>query len=90
MKNEKSKNENAEKIGASVGSGSTVTCIGVAFHGLSAAEITGTLGTIGGLVGGGMAAGIVLVAAAPAAVGGLGYLGVKAAKNIRGRLARKK
>lgn len=85
-----SNNERAEKIGAGVGGGGTVTSIGVAFHGLSAAEITGTLGTIGGLVGGGMAAGIVLVAAAPVAAGGLGYLGVKAAKNIRGRLGRKK
>ena len=90
MNNKKTKNERAEKIGAGVGSGSTVTGIGVLMHGASAATIAEILATIGGLVGGGMAAGVVLVAAAPVAAGGLGYLGVKAAKNIRGRLGRKK
>lgn len=90
MKNEKSNKENAEKIGAGAGCGGTLTTIGVAVHGASAAAITETLGTIGGLVGGGMAAGIVLVAAAPVVAGGFGYWGVKAAKNIRGRLGRKK
>lgn len=90
MTNNNSNNERGEKIGFGTGCGGTLTSIGVAFHGSSAAVITETLGTIGGLVGGGMAAGIVLVAAAPVAAGGIGYLGVKAAKKIRGRLGRKK
>ena len=44
---------------------------------MSAAEMTATLATIGGTVGGGMAAGVVIVAAAPLAIGGLAYLGWK-------------
>lgn len=82
----KKNNERAEKIGATIGSGSTVTGIAVAASGASASTITGGLATLGGLVGGGMAAGIALVAAAPIVAGGLGYFGVKAAKYIDSRM----
>lgn len=74
--------ETAEKIGAGIGAGSTTAGIAVAASGASASTITGGLATIGSLVGGGMAAGIVLTAAAPVAIGAVGYFGVKAVKSI--------
>lgn len=45
--------------------------------GLSAPGITSGLAAIGALVGGGMAAGLAVTAAAPLACAGLGYLGYK-------------
>lgn len=62
----------ATKTGLAAGTG-TVGAIGVAAAGTSAATMTGTLATIGSVVGGGMAAGIGVVAAAPLAVGGIAY-----------------
>ncbi|EHN93884.1 hypothetical protein ESOG_04732 [Escherichia coli E101] len=53
--------------------GATVAGIGTAAAGSSAAAMTSTLATIGGTVGGGMAAGIVITAAAPVAIGGAVY-----------------
>ncbi|PJK03834.1 hypothetical protein CO612_08990 [Lysobacteraceae bacterium NML71-0210] len=50
----------------------TVAAAG-AVKGLSAAGITSGLATVGGVVGGGMAAGLVTVAAAPLALGGIAY-----------------
>ena len=55
---------------AAVGAAGTVT-------GFSAAGITSGLAAIGAVVGGGMAAGLAVTAAAPLACAGLGYLGYK-------------
>lgn len=57
-------------IAGGVASGATATGIGVAAAGSSAATMTWALGAIGSLVGGGMAAGLAIVAAAPVAIGG--------------------
>ena len=51
----------------------------------SASAITYALGTIGGLVGGGMAAGLGLLIAVPATAGGAVYGISKAVKKRRGR-----
>lgn len=51
----------------------------------SASAITYALGTIGGLVGGGMAAGLGLLIAVPAVAGGAVYGISKAVKKRRGR-----
>ncbi|WP_089674774.1 hypothetical protein [Escherichia coli] len=67
-----SNDTNAKKAGV-VASGATFAGIGTAAAGSSAAAITSTLATIGGTVGGGMAAGIVITAAAPVAIGGAVY-----------------
>ncbi|MCI1047792.1 hypothetical protein HWE05_31710 [Caballeronia zhejiangensis] len=64
------KDEKAATAGL-VSGGATIGGIGWAAAGLSAAEITGTLATLG--AGYGMAAGIAAVAAIPLLVGGLGY-----------------
>ena len=81
--NNKNNNEDtAEMIGAGIGGVGTTAGIAVAASGASASAITGGLATIGGLVGGGMAAGIVLTAAAPVAIGAVGYYGVKAVKSL--------
>lgn len=50
-------------------SGSTVVTIGAVASTMSAAEMTATLATIGSAVGGGMAAGIAVVGAAPIVIG---------------------
>lgn len=64
-----SDNETNAKIAGGI-AGSTVTGgIAVAASGASAATITGTLATIGGLVGGGMGVGIAITSAAPLAIG---------------------
>ncbi|CDS47972.1 hypothetical protein [Polaromonas sp. CG9_12] len=51
--------------------------------GLGAAGITSGLAAVGSLVGGGMAAGLVVTAAAPIAVGALGYGLYKGIKKLR-------
>lgn len=81
----KQSNGKAEKIGAGVAAGGTVAGIGGAAIGASAPTITWALGAIGGIVGGGMAAGLVLVAAAPVAAAGLGYVAVKGVKALKNR-----
>lgn len=61
------------KVAGASGSAATTAGIGALAAGSSAAEITTALATLGSVVGGGMASGIVLVAAAPLAVGGAIY-----------------
>lgn len=59
---------------AGIGAGATTAgATGVIASGMSAAQITGTLATIGSTVGGGMAVGLGIVAAAPLAVGLIMY-----------------
>lgn len=55
----------------------TVGGIGAVASTMSAAEITGTLATIGGIVGGGMGAGIGMVAAVPMTIGAATAYGTK-------------
>ena len=74
---------NSAAIAGSVAGGATATGIGIAASGASASTITWALGAIGGLVGGGMAAGVAIVAASPIAVGGAAYGTVKLIKKIR-------
>lgn len=60
--------ENSNKAGTTAGVG-TAGGIGYVAAGMSASQITSTLATVGSVVGGGMAAGIAITAAAPIAVG---------------------
>ncbi len=71
--------ETDEKVAAGVGASAgiagsvaTVSAVG-AVGGLSAAGITSGLAAVGGVVGGGMATGIVITCAAPLAVAGAVY-----------------
>jgi hypothetical protein len=70
--------KNAAKAGAvgaaagAAGSVSTVAAAG-AVGGLGAAGITSGLATVGSVVGGGMAAGLAVTAAAPIAIGAAAY-----------------
>lgn len=67
-----------------VGTGcATAAGIGVAAAGSSASTITWALGVLGGAVGGGMAAGLAVVAAAPLVVGAAGYGTAKLIKRIK-------
>jgi hypothetical protein len=61
------------------GSASTMmtTLIGALASGSSAAGMTSALATAGTVIGGGMAAGILVVAVAPVAAGTVGYLAYK-------------
>ncbi len=61
------------KVIGTVGGIGTVGAIGIGATGSSAAAMTTTLATIGGVVGGGMATGIIVIAVAPLAVGGICY-----------------
>lgn len=74
-------------VGAVAGVGGAVAVVSAAgTAGLSAAGITSGLAAIGGVVGGGMAAGIVITAAAPVAVAAvLGYGGYRLAKWYRSK-----
>ena len=62
-------NEKEEIIAGTVGTVGTAAGIGVATAGASAATLTTGLASIGAIVGGGMATGIVMTAAAPVVVG---------------------
>jgi hypothetical protein len=70
--------KDAAKVGAvgaaagAAGSVSTVAAVG-AVGGLGAAGITSGLATVGSVVGGGMAAGLAVTAAAPIAIGAAAY-----------------
>lgn len=70
--------KNAAKVGVAgaaagaAGSVSTVAAAG-AVSGLGAAGITSGLATVGSVVGGGMAAGLAVTAAAPIAIGAAAY-----------------
>lgn len=69
---EKNKNQAATLAGAGTAT-ATASGLGIAAYGASASTITWGLGALGGLVGGGMAAGIAIVAAAPLALGATAY-----------------
>lgn len=71
--------DNSAIITGGVSGGATAAGIGIAAAGSSASTITWALGTIGG----GMAAGLAVVAAAPLAVGAVGYGAVKLIKKVR-------
>jgi len=75
--------EKKAKIAGSTAGAVTATGIGIAASGASAATMTGTLAAVGGVVGGGMAAGIACVAAAPIAVGAAAYGAVKLIKKSK-------
>lgn len=62
----------AKKVAGAVGAIGTVVATSASIGG-SASSITATLAGIGGIVGGGMATGVVAVAAAPLFVGGICY-----------------
>ncbi len=59
--------------GAGAGVAGSVGTVVVVGGGTSAAAITRGLAAVGGLVGGGMLAGIGVIAAAPLAIGGICY-----------------
>lgn len=61
------------KTAAGVAGAGAVGAIGYAAAGASAATVTSTLATVGSVVGGGMAAGVMLTAAAPLLIGGVVY-----------------
>lgn len=67
-----SKDTDAKLAGTAAGVG-TATIIGATVSGASAATMTSILAGAGSLVGGGMAAGIFVTAAAPVAVGAAIY-----------------
>ena len=77
----------AAGLGTTAGAAVTEGAAVVALTGgsASASAITYALGTIGGLVGGGMAAGLGLLIAVPAAAGGVVYGISKVVKKRRGR-----
>lgn len=64
--------DNAKIAGVTAGA-ATTTGIGTLVAGASAAEMTTILATAGSLVGGGMGAGVIVVAAAPLAAAGIVY-----------------
>ncbi|TSA13066.1 MAG: hypothetical protein D4R79_06315 [Comamonadaceae bacterium] len=73
-----SESNDAAKVaaaGAAVGGAGAVTAVAVAgpVAGLGAAGITSGLAALGSVVGGGMAAGLIITAAAPLAVGAAAY-----------------
>jgi hypothetical protein len=61
--------------GAAVGGAGAISAVAAAgpVAGLGAAGITSGLAAVGSVVGGGMAAGLVITAAAPLAVGAIAY-----------------
>ncbi|RHZ90448.1 hypothetical protein D1114_23210 [Cereibacter sphaeroides] len=77
--------ENLPKLvaaaGATLGSVGAITAVSSsgAVSGLGAVGITSGLATVGGVVGGGMATGLVITAAAPLVVGGAALVIFKAA-----------
>lgn len=75
--------EKDEVIGGAAGAGIGAAGIGAAVVGGNASVITGTLATIGGVAGGGMAAGVVVAAAAPIALAAAGFGIVKGVKYLQ-------
>ena len=61
------------KTAAGVAGAGAVGAIGYAAAGASAATVTSTLATVGSVVGGGMAAGVMVAPAVPLAVAGVVY-----------------
>ena len=74
--------EKEEVIAGVVGTTGTAGVIGAIAAGSSAATMTAGLATAGSIVGGGMAAGIALTAAAPLAVGAGAFCAVKGIKKL--------
>ena len=88
MKNNENKDRSAAAgLGTTAGATVTEGAAVVALTGgsASASAITYALGTIGGLVGGGMAAGLGLLIGVPALAGGAVYGISKVVKKRRGR-----
>ena len=88
MKNNENKDRSAAAgLGTTAGAAVTEGAAVVALTGgsASASAITYALGTIGGLVGGGMAAGLGLLIGVPALAGGAVYGITKVVKKRRGR-----
>ena len=88
MKNTENKDRSAAAgLGTTAGAAVTEGAAVVALTGgsASASAITYALGTIGGLVGGGMAAGLGLLIGVPALAGGAAYGFSKVIKKRRGR-----
>lgn len=88
MKNNERKDRSAAAgLGTTAGTIVAEGAVVVALTGgsASASAITYALGTIGGLVGGGMAAGLGLLIGAPVVLGGAVYGISKAVKKRRGR-----
>ena len=88
MKNTENKDRSAAAgLGTTAGAAVTEGAAVVALTGgsASASAITYALGAIGGLVGGGMAAGLGLLIGVPALAGGAVYGISKAVKRKRGR-----
>ena len=88
MANKENKDRSAAAgLGTTAGAAVTEGAVMVALTGgsASASAITYALGTIGGLVGGGMAAGLGLLIGVPALAGGAVYGISKAVKKKRGR-----
>ena len=88
MKNNENKDRSAAAgLGTTAGAAVTEGAAVVALTGgsASASAITYALGAIGGLVGGGMAAGLGLLIGVPALAGGAVYGISKAVKRKRGR-----
>ena len=88
MANTENKDRSAAAgLGTTAGAAVTEGAAVVALTGgsASASAITYALGTIGGLVGGGMAAGLGLLIGVPALAGGAVYGISKAVKRKRGR-----
>lgn len=73
---------NAEKTAGAAGATGILGVIGLSVSGLSASEMTALLAAIGKVVGGGMAAGIAVVAAAPLAVGASAFWATKGIKSL--------
>ena len=88
MKNNENKDRSAAAgLGTTAGAAVTEGAAVVALTGgsASASAITYALGTIGGLVGGGMAAGLGLLIGVPALAGGAAYGITKVVTQRRGR-----
>ena len=72
-------------VGAAVGTGGAIATVAASgtVAGLGATGITSGLAAIGAVVGGGMATGLIVVAAAPLAIGAAGYGGYKLVEWLR-------
>jgi hypothetical protein len=81
VKDETVQASTATVVGATAGGAGAVSAMGTV-GGLGAAGITSGLAAVGSLVGGGMTAGLIVTAAAPIAVGALGYGLYKGVKKL--------
>lgn len=77
--------EKEEAIAGAAGAGIGVAGVGVGVMGANAAAMTSGLAATGAVVGGGMALGIVAVAAAPLVLGATGFAAVKGYKKYKAK-----